>query len=62
MANDYEAWIRKTADEIEEAIREAENASWHHAPVDSIEGRAYNRLLTWTAEIVERMRRIDGRR
>ena len=60
--NIYETWIRKTEEDLQEAIADAENANWHHMADGIVEARAYGRLLTWLSEIVVRVRRYDGRR
>ena len=60
--NTYETWIRKTEEDLQEAISDAENANWHHMANGTVEARAYGRLLTWISEIVVRRERYDARR
>ena len=60
--NNYETWIRKTEEDLQEAIRQAENAGWHHAVVSTLEARTYDRIHTWLSEIVVRRERLDARR
>ena len=55
----YEKWIKKTQEEVQEAIREAELADWHHYPEGSYGATIYTRLLTWEAALAERRERIE---
>jgi len=57
----YEKWLKALQEEIREAITEAEEAGWHHLPEDGAEARrgCYTRLLTWEAEVDERVRWLD---
>ena len=42
---DYETWLKDTEAELMEAIREAEDANWHHALSEEPGARHYTRLL-----------------
>ncbi len=58
--NDYETYLTQTREEIREAIREAENAGFHHESLGTTIGsRLYSRLLTWEATLTARLRIID---
>ena len=56
----YRRFLIGLIDQLGEAIREAENWSWHHKPDGTVEAAHYNRLLTWLAEVDERLARYDS--
>jgi len=58
----YETYIRETEKELIEALEAVEEAGWHHMEKGTLEGRTYDRLLTWISTIVERRERLDARR
>ena len=55
----YKAFLDRFADELMEALREAENLEWHHAG-DTAAGRHYNVLVSWLATINERRSWYDA--
>ena len=50
----YKAYIDGLAEELSEAIGEAENAEWHHRPEGDSARNHYYRLITWLEEVNER--------
>jgi len=58
----YEKWIRKTEEELQEALEAAEEAGWHHLERDTLQARTYDRIHTWLFEVTVRRERLDGRR
>ena len=52
----YPSFLRTLQAEVLEAVREAENAGWHHLNDASLESKTYDRLLTWQAELDRRVK------
>jgi len=58
----YAAWIRKTEEELQEALEASEEAGWHHMADGTVEARTYARIHTWLSEVEMRRERLDARR
>ena len=50
----YRSFLIELEEELFSAMAEAENESWHHAPLGSVYNMHYTRLCTWYAEVRER--------
>ena len=55
----YERWLKKTYEEVQEAIRQAENEEWHHLPAESVENVIYTALAHWVEILSERVKWYD---
>ena len=58
----YETWLKRTQEELQAAIAEAENEGWHHAPEPGGSPAGYQhycRLLAWEAAVADRRRWYD---
>ena len=53
----YRIFLLELLDQLQEAIREAENQQWHHETfANTLEFQHYLRLVTWTDEVNSRIR------
>ena len=56
----YLTFLIALQDELAEALREAEDQGWHHAPASQFEAKHYNRLLTWLDQLKNRKAWYDS--
>ena len=59
-ADNYQDRLEVLRDDLIEALRQAENAGWHHAKPGSEVAQIYTRLSTWISYCSTRLSRLSG--
>ena len=55
IVQNYRRFLERALDELIDALREAENANWHHEDAGPWFSH-YQRLITWAEEVHHRLR------
>ena len=57
----YPMFLELLLEQLQESVRQAENAGWHHEAAGTPTRFHYDRVCTWLAEIEERLRWWEDR-